>query len=529
MAFDVRAPRGRRRAVAWLAVGLLAAYALLWVLVATGWDPLHDLDREVASSAYDSVHGNAGFVRSLEILDVIASPTTVRVLLLVVAAWALWRRRLEVAAFLIAAVALELVLAPWFKTLEDRPRPSWPDRLTTIDGYSFPSGHAAGAGLMLAAAVLLTHTTVPRRRLRIALDCLWVLLALAIGLDRILLGVHFTSDVVAGWLLGAGLTLAVAALLVPWIVAETGPAPTTTGQRPRRLGVVLNPLKVHDLAGFIHLVEAGAARHGWEPPRWYETTPDDAGIAMTHEALADGAEMVVAAGGDGTVRVVCSELARTGVPLGVVPLGTGNLLARNLDLPLRATEAIDVALSGQDRAIDVARVSGDGLAETCFTVMGGLGFDAEIMAGASDALKARMGWRAYVVSAVRNLRYPARRVEVSVDDGPVRRFRARTVVVGNVGLLQAGIPLLPDARFDDGLLDVVVIAPQRLSGWFRVVVRVLRRGRHTDDRLARMTGTSVVIRSNQPLARQLDGDPVGEGRELRARVMAGTLLVRVRR
>ena len=172
---------------------------------------------------------------------------------------------------------------------------------------------------------------------------------------------------------------------------------------------------------------------------------------------------MVAAGGDGTVRVVCSELARTGVPLGIVPLGTGNLLARNLELcRCGRREAVEVALSGQDRAIDVVRVSGDGLAESCFTVMGGLGFDAAIMAGASDALKARMGWRAYVVSAVRNLRYPARRIEVSVDDGPYQRFRARTVVVGNVGLLQAGIPLLPDARFDDGLLDVVVIAPQRL-------------------------------------------------------------------
>ena len=111
-----------------------------------------------------------------------------------------------------------------------------------------------------------------------------------------------------------------------------------------------------------------------------------------------------------------------------------------------------------------------------------------------------MGWQAYVVSALRQLRYPARRIEVSVDDGPYQRFRARTVVIGNVGLLQAGIPLLPDARIDDGLLDVVVIAPQRLVGWLRVVVRVLRRGRHTDDRLARMTGTQVVVDRRYVLA-----------------------------
>ncbi len=529
MAFDVRADPARRGVVAWLAGGLLGAFALIWVLVAAAWEPLHSLDTDVAQAAYDAVHGHEDLVHALEVWEIVGSPTTVRLLLLLVAVWALLRRRLEVATWLIASVAVELAIAPWFKTLEERPRPGWTDPLSHEGGWSFPSGHAAGAGLFVVAAVLLTHGAVSRPGLRRSLDALWVLIGLAMAADRILLGVHFLSDVVAGAALGAGLTLAVAALVVPWTVAETGPAPTTTGARPQKLAVVLNPVKVSDPAGFRLLVAAAAGRHGWEAPRWYETTPDDAGIAMTHRALADGAEVVVAAGGDGTVRVVCSELARTGVPLGIVPLGTGNLLARNLELPLRATEAVEVALSGQDRAIDVVRVSGDDLPETAFTVMGGLGFDAEIMAGASDALKARMGWRAYVVSAVRNLRYPARRVEVSVDDGPFQRYRARTVVVGNVGLLQAGIPLLPDARFDDGLLDVVVIAPQRLTGWLRVAVRVLRRGRHTDSRLARMTGTQVVVRCNQPLARQLDGDPVGEGRELRARVMAGTLLVRVPR
>jgi len=118
---------------------------------------------------------------------------------------------------------------------------------------------------------------------------------------------------------------------------------------------------------------------------------------------------------------------------------------------------------------------------------------------------------------------------VSVDAGPFVRRRARTFVIGNVGLLQAGIPLLPDARIDDGRLDVVVVSPQRMWGWLAVVVRVLRRGRTTDAQLARMTGSSVVVRTSQPQARQLDGDTVGAGCELSCEVLAGTLLVRVPR
>jgi diacylglycerol kinase family enzyme/membrane-associated phospholipid phosphatase len=529
VAFDVRARPGRRRRVAWLAAALTAVFGLLWLLVAVAWSPLLELDHSIARAAHDAVSGHPALVDALKVVAVVGSPWVARLTLLVVAAYALLRARVVVAGWLALTVAVEPVVAPGLKEIQDRPRPHWPDPFIVLHTYSFPSGHAAGGGMFAAAAVVLTHMAVSRRPVRRLLDALWLLVAFVVGLDRILLGVHYTSDVVAGWAVGAAVPLALAAALEPWVRVETRPAPTTTGTRPSRLAVVLNPTKVVDPAGFRAMVDTAAQRQGWNPPRWYETTPQDAGIAMTHQALADGAEVVVAAGGDGTVRVVCSELARTGVPLGIVPLGTGNLLARNLSLPLRATEAVEVALSGQDRAIDVVRVGGDELPDTCFTVMAGLGFDAAIMAGASDALKARMGWRAYVVSAVRNFRYPASRVEVSVDDGPYQRFRARTVVVGNVGLLQAGIPLLPDARFDDGRLDVVVIAPQRLIGWLQVVVRVLRRGRRTDAQLARMTGTSVVVRSNQPLARQLDGDPIGEGRELRARIMAGTLLVRVAR
>ncbi|MGH3423898.1 MAG: diacylglycerol/lipid kinase family protein, partial [Nocardioidaceae bacterium] len=322
--------------------------------------------------------------------------------------------------------------------------------------------------------------------------------------------------------------------LVVWVAAtwrvvgETTQRATTTGTGSKRLAVVLNPIKVPDVQIFKGRLELAAARSGWGPPLWLETLPDDPGVSMTEQALAEGVDLVIAAGGDGTVRIVCSELARTGVAAGIVPLGTGNLLARNLGIPLHIGDAIETALNGQDRAIDTVSLSGEGFEDTSFMVMAGLGLDAAIMTGAPDRLKAKMGWFAYVVSAVRHLfAFPATRVQISVDGGPFVKRRARTVVIGNVGYLQAGIPLLPDAVIDDGQLDVVVIAPSRRSGWLRVALRVFTKRKRTDARLDRMTGREVVVRADRPTPMQLDGDPIGAGIELRAEIMPGVLLVRV--
>jgi YegS/Rv2252/BmrU family lipid kinase len=250
---------------------------------------------------------------------------------------------------------------------------------------------------------------------------------------------------------------------------------------------------------------------------------------MAEAAAVAGADLVMVCGGDGTVREVCAELAGTGIPVGIIPAGTGNLLARNLDVPLYLRAAIDVALNGQDRAIDMVEVSGDGFEDTHFMVMAGMGFDAAIMEGVNEDIKARIGWLAYVVSALRSLMFPAQRIEISVDGGEPTRHRARTVVVGNVGFLQAGMPLLPDAAIDDGQLDVVILHPRNFFSWIPLAWRVLLKLKHTDELVDRRVGASVVLRASADTPRQLDGDSIGSGRELRMTCVHGRLLVRVPR
>ena len=343
---------------------------------------------------------------------------------------------------------------------------------------------------------------------------------------------HNVSDVIAGYLLGAGVVLAWLAFYDPTprsIALDSPPLAEAVPNQRKKLAVILNPSKIDDADQFRTLVEALATESGFTTVVWWETTVEDTGYGMAHEAAVSGADLVLAIGGDGTIRAVCEELAGTGVPVGIVPAGTGNLLARNLDIPLYLRSAVDVALNGQDRAIDMVEVSGDKMEDATFLVMAGMGFDAAIMEGVNEDIKAKVGWLAYVWSALKSLMFPAIRIDVSVDGGEFTRHRARTLVIGNVGFLQAGMPLIPDAAIDDGQLDVVLLYPRRFLSWLPLAIRVMTRSKRTDELIARMSGREVVVRASVDAPRQLDGDLIAPGKEIRARCIHGRLLVRVPR
>jgi YegS/Rv2252/BmrU family lipid kinase len=519
----------RTRRVLWAWAGFCA---LLVAVLATcvHYDLLGGVDEGIGDAAYRWTEPQDLLVRFLLFVDT-AFGTVAMTVYTGVAAVLLFARGHRRAAYWTVGVMLGASLTTYFmKRAVERDRPVYDDPLHLLTSFSFPSGHASGIASAAGVALVLSTMLVRRASVRRAVAVTALGLVLLVGADRILLGVHNLSDVLAGYAVGAFWVLAGAAAYDPHPRPRSREALSSPVPTSKRLAVVLNPIKVEDVAVFKALVEKLAAEAGWSRPTWHETTVEDPGRAMAEQAAIDGADLVLVCGGDGTVRTVCAELAGTGIAVGVLPAGTGNLLARNLDVPLYLQAAIDVALNGQDRAIDLVRISGDGIAEDeHFLVMAGMGFDAAIMEGASEEIKAKVGWLAYVVSGLRNLMFPPVRLEISVDDGPWTRHRARTVVVGNVGYLTAGMPLLPDAAIDDGILDIVVLHPSRFLSWIPLALRVLRKGKRTDELVNRMTGRKVSIRTGSETPRQLDGDSIGAGKEMHCEVLHGRLLVRVPR
>ena len=292
--------------------------------------------------------------------------------------------------------------------------------------------------------------------------------------------------------------------------------------------LIVNPTKVDDVDALLSQVAAACTEHGADPPEALPTTEQDAGEGMAKEAVRRGASLVLTAGGDGTVQAVACGLEGSDIPMGLLPMGTGNLLARNLDLPLQMDEALTVALTGRDRRLDLGCATVGDRPASCFAVMAGVGFDAEMMADAPEGLKSAVGWPAYVVSGLKHLRDKPQEVELVLDGAEALRRPARGVVVGNVGQLQGGVALLPDAVPDDGMLDVVVLAPKKLLDWGRLLGRLVVRSSHQDATLDRYTARSIEIRSDEPMQSQLDGEPLEAVRSVTVEIHPSVLVVRVR-
>jgi len=294
---------------------------------------------------------------------------------------------------------------------------------------------------------------------------------------------------------------------------------------------------------FVPLCREIAARDGWRA-EFHVTDKAATGIAAARGAALDGADLVVAVGGDGTVRGCAEGLAGTGVPMGIVPHGTANLLAKTLGIPAHPKAALATALgtggtidaagtpgagtaarpgsgaASRDRLIDLATADG-----APFTAMAGMGLDAAVVAG--TRLKHQFGWLAYAVSGATHLAAPPTRFTIRLDGNPPIEREARSVVVGNSGLLPGGFSLFPDARLDDGLLDVGVLAPHGPFGWTRLATRVLTHSRHQDRMLERFQARTIEITACGTLPREVDGEVITPGRTLTVRVEPGALTIRV--
>jgi YegS/Rv2252/BmrU family lipid kinase len=285
--------------------------------------------------------------------------------------------------------------------------------------------------------------------------------------------------------------------------------------------IVVNPTKVDDDEAFRKSVRRAMDDHGWDEPLWLETTPEDPGRGQAESAVSAGVDLVLACGGDGTVTACAEGVTGTGVPLAIIPMGTGNLLARNIGLPMGTDDALAVALGGVQEPIDAGRVNG-----ALFVVMAGLGLDAQMLNDTSEPLKKRLGWLAYAISAARHLGDRPMTVTVSADGGRGRRMRASALIVGNVGWLRGGLPLLPDARPDDGMLDAVVLIAGGLTRWLAVAADiVLRRPAREGIYRVQFSELRVTLARKEPW--ELDGEVMGSTRQLTVVAQPGALLLRM--
>ena len=265
--------------------------------------------------------------------------------------------------------------------------------------------------------------------------------------------------------------------------------------RPTRVAVVFNPATGGGDPADRRRDTQEALEHAGLDVLWLETTREDPGQGLTAKAVAEGVDLVMVQGGDGTVMACVTGLAGTEVPLAVLPGGTGNLLATNFDVPADLDGAVEVALD-DDR----------------FVVMGGIGFDAAMLRDADPKLKEHLGAVAYVVSGFRHLRRRATRFRLRLDDRPPVERTGQGVLVGNLGRLQGGLPVMPDARPDDGLLDVAVLQTRTVLDWLALAARVLLR-RRKDPQLELFQARRVEIGCDRPQPVERDGDPLDTPRD----------------
>ncbi len=327
-------------------------------------------------------------------------------------------------------------------------------------------------------------------------------------------------------------------------MASTGP-----GSNGQQAAVVYNPVKV-DLIKLRKSVSGAASSAGYGETLWFSTSKADAGQQATRSALQQGASLVLVAGGDGTVRAVAEVLRDSEVSLAIVPSGTGNLLARNLQLPLGSLdEATSIAFGGIDKPIDVGVASitdENGVTDDhVFLVMAGLGLDAKMIVNTNPELKKQFGWLAYVDAGVRTIpKSEPFGIRYSLNGQSDRHAHISTILIVNCGLLPGNVQFLPDAQIDDGILDIAVLQPTGVLGWLKIWRRVtwengvLRRSA-VGRRIIRLTASSnertmttlrgpdIRIDLEEPQQFQLDGDEFGKVGAVFLCANPRTLIVRV--
>jgi YegS/Rv2252/BmrU family lipid kinase len=240
----------------------------------------------------------------------------------------------------------------------------------------------------------------------------------------------------------------------------------------------------------------------------YETTGEERVAEIVRAALGRGVDLAVAAGGDGTISRVVDGLVHTGVPLGIVPIGTGNALARDLGIPLDLERALSL-LTGEHTVVSVDAMQVDD--RFCLLSVG-IGISALMMRDTEREDKRRFGPIAYLWTGFAKLCGFQPCCFTLLVDGRRRQFRASEVTIANSGSL--GDPAFrwgPQIRMNDGRLDVCIVRARTVLGYFGVIWNILLRRPRRDPRIRFLSGVqSITVDAQEPLPVQGDGEVIGQ-------------------
>ena len=277
------------------------------------------------------------------------------------------------------------------------------------------------------------------------------------------------------------------------------------------------------VGGGLPELSAELKRRGQAEVTWYEVTKSKKMPKAARAAVADGPDLFLVWGGDGTVQRALDVLARkrgSTAPVAIIPAGTSNLFARNLGIPRDLKAALDVAFSGERAVIDVGSFNGER-----FGVMAGVGFDAMMIGDASRSMKDRLGRAAYVYTGVKNMRRASFEAEIDVDGAPWFRSSASCVLIGNMGDLFGGITLFPNADPADGRLEFGVLQAEKISDWMRMAGRQLTGNLERSPLFTTVSARRVDVRLQRSIAYELDGGARGRAKQFKVRVKPRSITI----
>jgi diacylglycerol kinase (ATP) len=284
------------------------------------------------------------------------------------------------------------------------------------------------------------------------------------------------------------------------------------------VGVLAHSAKT--LGGGLEELRKTLGAHEINDPAWYEVLKSRRVPAQVRKLMNEGVELIFVWGGDGTVQRVIDTVAGASVALAILPAGTANLFATNLGIPKDLEEAVTIGLTGARRQLDVGQVNGEH-----FGVMAGTGLDALMIRDADAGLKDRVGRFAYVWTGAKNVRQAPVKMRVKVDGSMWFKGEASCLLVGNVGHVMGGFAAFPDARPDDGRLNIGVVTASGAMDWVRTLSRSAIGGVEGSPFVETTSGEVFDVQLDKAIPYELDGGVRKKSKRLRFKVKPEAIAV----